>query len=295
MVKLKEALFYKKLKTKGRENIVQCILCPHFCTIKQGERGKCGARENKNGKLYCIVYGKPCSLALDPIEKKPLYHFHPGSMTFTIATVGCNLSCKHCQNWQISQAEIEDAPSEEIPAKKIIKMAREAGSNIISFSYTEPTIFYEYMLDIAKLAKKECMKCVMVTNGFINPEPLKKLLPYIDAFNIDLKSINDKFYKDICGAMVQPILEAIKLVHKSGKHLELTNLIIPSLNDSDKDIKELVRWIIKNLDKNVPLHFSAFYPCYKLTNLRATPPEKVIHAAEAAKGMGMKNVHTGNI
>ena len=295
MEKLKEAMFYKKLKIKGKENIVQCVLCPHFCVIKNGERGKCGARENKNGKLYCIVYGKPCSLALDLIEKKPLYHFHPGSMTFTIATIGCNLSCKHCQNWQISQAELEDVPYSEISPKEIIRMTKEAGSNIISFSYTEPTIFYEYMLDIVRLAKKHGIRCVMVTNGFINPEPLKKLLPYIDAFNIDLKSIKDKFYKEICGARIQPILEAIKIAHKSGKHLELTNLLIPSLNDSDRDIKELVKWIKENLSENVPLHFSAFYPCYKLNNLRPTPPEKVIHAAEIARKMGMENVHTGNI
>jgi len=288
---MKEALFYKKLKN----NIVQCQLCPHFCIIKPGKKGKCHARENQQGKLVSLVYGKPCSIALDPIEKKPFYHFYPGRMTLTLATVGCNLSCKHCQNWQISQADIKNIPNRETSPEKIIRICREYKSDIISFSYTEPTIFYEYMLDIAKLAKEQGIKCTMVSNGFINPEPLKKLLPYIDAFNIDLKSISEGFYKKICGARLSPILETLKMIHKAKKHLEITNLIIPTLNDKEKDIKKLVLWIIENLGKEVPLHFSAFYPCYKLSNLKATPASTVIHAAELAKKMGMKNVHTGNI
>lgn len=287
----KVALFWKKLKG----NVVQCQLCPHFCLIREGNRGKCNARENQKGKLISIVYGKPCSLSLDPIEKKPLFHFYPGSKTFSLATVGCNLSCKHCQNWEISQRDIKTVKYNEIPPEGIIRLCKDAESNIISFTYTEPTIFYEYMLDIAKLAKKENIKCVMVTNGFINPEPLKILLEYIDAFNVDIKGMSEKFYEKICGAKLAPILEAIKIIHKSGRHLELTNLLIPGHNDSDKDIRKLVQWILDNLDKNVPLHFSAFYPCYQLINLQPTQPEKVIHAAEIAKEMGMKNVHTGNI
>jgi len=287
----KEALFYKKLKNK----IVQCELCPHFCTIKQGKRGKCGARENKDGKLISLVYGKPCSMALDSIEKKPLYHFYPGSKTFTIATVGCNLSCKHCQNWEISQAEIEQIHFWNVKPEEIIELTKESGSNIISFSYNEPSIFYEYLLDIAKLAKKEGMKTVMVTNGFINPKPLKLLLKYIDAFNVDLKSINEKFYENICGARLQPILEALKIIHKSGKHLEITNLLIPRNNDSDEEITKLVKWIKENLSTDVPLHFSAFFPCYNMKEIPGTSREKVIHAAEIARKLGMKNVHTGNI
>lgn len=287
----KEALFYKKLKN----NIVQCQLCPHFCVIRQGKRGKCGARENKNGKLISIVYGKPCSMALDPIEKKPLYHFYPGSMTFTLATVGCNLSCKHCQNWQISQQEIERVPFWNVSPEEIIELTKESKSDIISFSYTEPTIWMEYLLDIAKLAKKEGMRTVMVTNGFINPEPLKLLLEYIDAFNVDLKSIDEKFYEQICGAKLAPVLECLKIIYKSGKHLEITNLIIPRYNDSDADIEKLVLWIKNNLSPDVPVHFSAFYPCYQLSHLSSTLPSKIIHAAEIAKKLGMKNVHTGNI
>lgn len=290
---MKKALFWRKLKEKNKD--VQCQLCPHFCVIKQGKRGKCGARENINGELFCIVYGKPCSIAIDPIEKKPLYHFHPGSKTFSLATVGCNLSCKHCQNWEISQAEIEKIPHKNLQPEDIVNLTKKSGSKIISFTYTEPTIFYEYMLDIAKLAKKENLLCTMITNGFINPEPLKKLLPYIDAFNVDFKSIDDKFYKNICGGRIKPVLEAIKTIYKSGKHLELTNLLIPRYNDSDEDTRKLVKWILDNLDNKVPLHFSAFYPCYQLTNISSTQPEKVLHAQQLAKKMGMKNVYTGNI
>ena len=289
----KEALFYKIIEKKKK--IVQCELCPHFCVIKNEKRGKCGARENREGILYSLVYGKPCSIALDPIEKKPLYHFFPGSMTFTIATVGCNLSCKHCQNWQISQAEIEKVPFWNVSPEDVIELTKESKSNIISFSYTEATIFYEYMLDIAKLAKKEKMKTVMVTNGFINPEPLKKIIDYIDAFNVDLKSINEKFYENVCGACLLPVLEALKIIHKSGKHLEITNLIIPRNNDSDEDIIKLVIWVRDNLSSEVPLHFSAFHPCYNMKNVSSTPPSVVIHAAKLASELGMKYVHTGNI
>lgn len=290
-MKEKEALFYKKLKNK----VVQCQLCLHFCIIKLGKRGKCRVRENQQGKLVSLVYAKPCSIALDPIEKKPFYHFYPGRMTLTLATVGCNLACKQCQNWQISQADMDKRMFKEVTPQEVIDLCKRYKSDIISFSYTEPTIFYEYMLDIAKLAKEQGIKCTMVSNGFINPEPLKKLLPYIDAFNIDLKSISEGFYKKICGARLAPVLETLKMIHKDKKHLEITNLIIPTLNDKEKDIKKLVLWIIENLGKEVPLHFSAFYPCYKLSNLKATKPEVVIHAAELAKKMGMKNVHTGNI
>ncbi len=289
----KEALFYKKLK--GKEKMVQCELCPHFCILKNGERGKCKARENQSGKLISLIYGKPCSVSLDPIEKKPFYHFYPGRMTLTLATAGCNLSCKHCQNWQISQTDFEEINYREMSPESIINLCKKSKTDIISFSYTEPTIFYEYMLDIAKLAKKQGIKCTIVSNGFINPKPLKQLLNYIDAFNIDLKAINEKFYKEICGAKLPPVLETIKTIYKSGKHLELTTLLIPGLNDSEKDIKKVISWIKKNLSTNVPIHFSAFYPCYKLSNLPPTNPKTVFHATELAKKRGMKNVHTGNI
>lgn len=288
---MKQALFYKKLKNK----IVQCQLCPHFCTLKDGEQGKCRVRENQKGQLFSLVYNNPCSLALDPIEKKPLYHFLPGQSTLSIATVGCNLNCKHCQNWEISQANPNEIRTKEISPKEIVKEAKKSKVKIISYTYTEPTIFYEYMLDIAKLAKKEGIKNMIVSNGFINPEPLKKLCKYIDAANIDLKSIDDNFYKKICGARVGPVFEALKILKKEGVWIEITNLLIPGLNDKEKDIKKLVSWIKDNLGETVPIHFTAFYPTYKLSHLSATSIETLKKAREIALEVGLKYVYTGNI
>ena len=208
---------------------------------------------------------------------------------------GCNLRCLHCQNWQLSQRSAEEQRVKRGTSEEIIKMAWKSACPSISYTYSEPLVSWEYVYETAKLAKKNKLKNIVVSNGFINPLPLKKLLPYIDAFNIDLKSISGGFYKKICGARLAPVLEALKMIHKAKKHLEITNLIIPTLNDKEKNIKKLVSWIIENLGKEVPLHFSAFYPCYKLSHLRATKPEVVIRAAEIAKKMGMKNVHTGNI
>jgi len=285
------ALFYKKLK----KEIVQCQLCPHFCTLKNGERGKCGVRENKKGKLFSLVYGKPCSLALDPIEKKPFYHFLPGQQALSIATVGCNLKCKHCQNWEISQANPNETETREIKPEEIIKIAKEKNIEIISYTYSEPTIFYEYMLDIAKLAKKKGIKNTIVSNGFINPEPLRKLCKYIDGTNIDLKGINDEFYKEVCEARVSPVLKTLKILKQEKVWTEITNLLIPTLNDGEKDIRDLIDWIIKNLGKEVVLHFTAFYPTYKLSYLPSTPPGTLKKAREIAIKKGMKYVYTGNI
>ncbi|MBU3913542.1 MAG: AmmeMemoRadiSam system radical SAM enzyme [Nanoarchaeota archaeon] len=287
----KEAMFYRKL---GKD-VLKCELCPNFCVIKLGERGTCRARENRQGTLIALGYGKPCSTSIDSIEKKPFAQFYPGSKTLTLAVAGCNLACKHCQNWHISQSDIDSVNYDERGVSEIVKLARDLNSNIISFSYTEPTIFYEYMHDIAKLAQENKMKTAMISNGFINPEPLKKLIPLIDAFNIDLKSINSEFYEKICDARLEPVLETLKAIRKSGKHLEVTNLIIPGMNDSESEIKELVGWVIDNLGKETCLHFSAFYPQHKMINVPATRAETVLRAAGIARKLGMKNVYTGNI
>lgn len=287
----KEALFWKKLKGK----ILQCRLCPHFCTLKENEFGKCKVRKNIKGKLYSLSYEKPVSIAIDPIEKKPIYHFLPRTYTFSIGMAGCNLSCKNCQNWQLSQKSAEELQAKKVKAEEIIILAFKSACPSISYTYSEPLVSFEYVIETAKLAKEKGLKNIIVSNGFVNPLPLKKLLPYIDAFNIDLKSIDEKFYKEICGARLAPILETLKIIWKAEKHLEITNLLIPGLNDKDKQIKKLVKWIKNNLSAEVPLHFSAFYPCYKLSNLKPTSPEKVIHAQEIARKMGMKNAHTGNI
>jgi pyruvate formate lyase activating enzyme len=292
---MKEAEFYKVLKKK--EKIIQCFLCPHFCTLKTEEIGKCGVRKNIDGKLFSLVYGKPISIAVDPIEKKPLYHFLPGEKTLSIATVGCNLSCEHCQNFEISQGvkKSKKVTGENVSAKEIVKMAKQENSKAISYTYTEPTIFTEYILDIAKIAKKEKIKNITVTNGFINPLPLKRICNLLDASNIDLKSIKEDFYENICGARLNPVLEAIKIMHKNGVWIELTNLLIPGLNDSENEIKKLVLWVKKNVGVNVPLHFSAFYPDYHLMNLPPENAEIVKKARKIALKEGLNFVYTGNI
>ena len=287
---LKEALYYRKLKN----DLVRCNLCPRFCVIKNGSRGNCGVRENLGGKLYSLVYAKPVSIAIDPIEKKPFYHFLPGSKALSIATVGCNLHCAHCQNWEISQAKVEDVPYIAAPPLQIVQQAKLKGAQSISYTYTEPTVFYEYMLDIAQPAKKENLRNNIVSNGFINPVPLKKLCSFIDAANIDLKG-NEVFYEKICQGKMGPVLETIKLLHEKKVWVEITNLIVPGYNDNVEEIKKMVSWILENVGNDVPLHFSAFYPCYKLTNVKPTPPEFLMKARVIAKNLGLNHVYTGNI
>lgn len=287
-MELKEALFWKEI-----ENNVRCELCPHFCFLKEGETGKCKVRKNVSGKLVSLVYGKPCSLAIDPIEKKPLYHFLPGDKTLSIATAGCNLKCGFCQNWEISQCA--NVRSFNIKPEEVLKEALKNRTRIISYTYTEPTIFYEYMLDISKLAKKRKLRNVTVTNGFINPEPLKELCKYLDASNIDLKSFSDDFYERVCQGRLEPILNAIKIMKQQGVWIELTNLIIPGLNDSQEEITKLVKWIKSNLGSEIPVHFTAFYPQYKIVNIQRTSSETLKKARNIALALGLHYVYTGNI
>jgi pyruvate formate lyase activating enzyme len=293
MERKKEAMFWKILSKE--EKTLQCQLCPHFCVLKEGEIGKCHVRQNKKGKLYSLVYGRPCSLAIDPIEKKPLYHFLPGQQALSIATAGCNLSCGHCQNWEISQQGPDIVNSLSLKPLEVIKEAKRERAKIISYTYTEPTIFYEYMLDIAKLAKKQGIKNTTVTNGFINKEPLNKLCKYLDGSNIDLKSMEDEFYRQVCGGRLEPVLEAIKIMKEKGVWIELTNLIIPGLNDSALGIEKLVNWVRRNLGKDIPIHFTAFYPTYKLKDLPRTPTTTLEKARNIAMSKGIKYVYTGNI
>jgi pyruvate formate lyase activating enzyme len=285
---MREASYWKILK----RDIVQCTLCPHFCTLKNNETGKCNVRKNVNGKLYTLIYGKPVSLAIDPIEKKPLFHFLPGSKVFSFGTYGCNFDCKNCQNSDISRGK-SDESLPYIEPEEIVKKAIETGCKSIAYTYTEPTIFYEYMLDVAKLAKKKKLKNVIVTNGFINKEPLKELMPFIDAANIDLKG-NNKHYKNVCMGRLEPILETIKSMHNAGIFIEVTNLIIPKLNDLDKDIQEICDFMA-SLSKDIPLHFSAFYPSYNLLYLPSTSKESLLKARELAVKSGLKYVYLGNI
>ncbi len=286
----KEASYWKKFG-EGR---VQCQLCPHLCLLEEGETGRCHARQNQQGKLMSLVYGKPCSIALDPIEKKPLYHFLPGEKSLSVATAGCNLTCGFCQNWEISQCGPEKV-SLAVKPEEIIKEEKKRKAKIISYTYTEPTIAYEYVSDIAKLAGEKKLKNTTVTNGFINPEPLKELCKYLDGSNIDLKSMDDEFYRQVCGARLKPVLESIKIMQEKGVWIELTNLLIPGLNDSTEQITRLIDWIRKNLGFNVPLHFTAFYPTYKLIKLPRTSLATLKKARRIAIGKGLKYVYTGNL
>lgn len=282
-------MFYKKEKGK-----IRCELCPQNCLIAEGKTGFCGVKKNIKGKLYSLVYAKPCSVHLDPIEKKPLYHFYPGESALSIGTVGCNLGCLFCQNWEISKAKPDNFLIRTRTPEDIVKEAKQNNVKILSYTYTEPTIFYEYMLDIAKLAKKEKIKNTIVSNGFINEEPLKKLCKYIDGANIDLKSFNPKFYKKICFGKLEPVLESLKILKKNNVWLEITNLIIPKLNDNMKEIEEMCKWISKELGKEVPLHFSRFFPCYKMQDREPTPLDTLKKAASIAKKY-LNFVYIGNV
>jgi len=247
------------------------------------------------GKLYTLVYELACTVHVDPIEKKPLYHMLPGTMAYSIATAGCNLRCKFCQNWQISQRPPEKTNNIELSCKNVVAKAKEQGCHSIAYTYSEPNIFYEYAIDTAKLAKKEGIKNIFVTAGFINAEPLNELCNYLDAANVDLKGFDKKYLRDICAQELGPLLEALLIYKKRGVLLEITNLVVPTLNDDMKTIKKMCIWIKENLGKETPLHFSRFWPMHKLKNLYPTPLETLIEARNTAMESGLKYVYIGNI
>ncbi|HTY44944.1 MAG TPA: AmmeMemoRadiSam system radical SAM enzyme [Patescibacteria group bacterium] len=288
---LKEALFYEKLKDRA----VQCHLCPRNCLITEGRRGFCGVRENRNGTLYTLVYSRPVAVHIDPIEKKPLFHFLPGTAAYSIATAGCNLRCKFCQNWEISQRKPEEVSSLDVSPEELVRRVKEAGSPTIAYTYTEPTIFYEYMLETAKLAKKQGIRNMMHSAGYINKEPLEQLLPYLDAANIDLKGFSDDYYARFSDATLGPVLETLKAIKKAGVHLEVTNLIVPGFNDDSQTLIAMCRWIKDNLGADTPLHFSRFFPLYKLAALNPTPVSALEKARDIALDCGLKYVYIGNI
>jgi pyruvate formate lyase activating enzyme len=288
---MKEALYYQKLD----KNIVQCQLCPHFCTIKENNVGICKVRKNVKGKLYSLVYGRAVAAHIDPIEKKPLYHCYPGTSALSIGTVGCNLCCKHCQNWETSQAKPSDFFARELSPEHIVEMAKESECTSIAYTYNEPTIFYEYMLDTAKLARNDDIKNVVVTNGFINPEPLQGLCTYIDAVNCDLKSFDDSFYKKICGGRLEPVLETLKILHKHKIWLEIAVLIIPTFNNKPEMLTKMCTWIKENLGTQYPVHFSGFHPCYKLLDIEPTTTKALLQAREIALKVGLEYVYVGNV
>ena len=288
---LKEAMYYKKLEDKK----VNCQLCPRRCLIQNNKRGFCGVRENKEGILYSLVYGEPCAVHVDPIEKKPLFHFFPKSKAFSIATVGCNLKCKFCQNWEISQASPGDVRTYKLSPEEIVEHAIKSGSRSIAYTYTEPTIFYEYMIDIAKIAKRSGVKNVMHSAGHISEEPLRQLCKYLDAANIDLKGFTEDYYSEMSLGSLESVLKTLKILDEEGVWVEITNLVVPGLNDDPELIKAMSIWIKDNLGPETPLHFSRFWPMYKLKNLSPTPVSTIERARKIAMENGLKFVYIGNV
>ena len=284
-------MFYKK--KDGQD--VQCLLCPRECVIPDGKRGFCRNRENRGGTLYTLVYGKPAVVDIGPIEKAPLYHFIPGHFRLCITCASCNLRCKHCQNWHLSQKSFEELNHYSYSPSEIVRQAKKQGLNSISFTYTEPTVYYEYLYDISVLAKEAGMKTSIVSNGHINREPLLKLLRVLDAVKIDLKGFSEEFYEKICSASMKPVLESLQTIKKENVWLEVVNLIIPTLNDDPKMINDMCRWIKENLGVDTPLHFTRFHPDYELTHLSPTPLSTLDQAYDIAKKNSLRYVYVGNV
>jgi len=286
-----EAKYYEK-KLKGS---LRCNLCPHYCNLDEGERGKCGVRKNINGKLIAENYGVISSVHLDPIEKKPLYHYYPTSSILSIGSVGCNLSCSFCQNCDISQTTVDDYPwLRNHTVQQVLSYNDQYSENLgIAFTYNEPTVYFEFMLDLAKESHIQGLKNVMVSNGYIAPEPLSEVLELIDAFNIDLKAFNNGFYKKFTDARIKPVKENLKAVRKAGKHLEITNLIIPTLNDNEKEFEEMVKWIKNELGEHTVLHLSRYFPAYRL-QYPPTPIETIKSLFEISKSY-LPYTYTGNL
>lgn len=307
---MREALFYESLEDQR----VRCTLCPHFCLIAPEHRGACGVRLNRGGKLYTLVADRVVSQEVDPIEKKPLFHFLPGSRAYSIATVGCNFRCLYCQNWPISQwPKKQPAESVEVlcpmmadnerilmeqtavTPESIVTSAQALGCASIAYTYTEPTIFFELALETAKVARVAGLKNIFVTNGFITEEPLRLIAPYLDAANIDLKGFRDSFYKRVCGAPLQPVLDAIRLYKDLGVWIELTTLLIPGRNDEDAELRDLAGFIKTDLGDEVPWHISRFFPAYKMRTVPCTPIETLRRAADIGRDAGLQYVYLGNV
>lgn len=277
------------------ENSVRCLLCPHHCRIKEGGRGICRSRECRDGKLYALSYGIPCALADDPVEKKPLNRFMPGTRCLSLSCSGCNLSCRWCQNSDISQVAPEEADRTRLSPGELVDICLKRSLPSIAFTYTEPFTWWEYMYDIAVLAHNKGLKNILVSAGYVEKEPLQELLPYIDAANIDIKALDDSFYRRYCGATLAPVLENILAMKAAGVHVEITNLLVTGLNDSEEQVRRLCGWIAENGLQDVPLHLSRYFPRYKMREPGPTPKKTLIAARETALALGIKYVYLGNI
>ncbi|MDD5348040.1 MAG: AmmeMemoRadiSam system radical SAM enzyme [Candidatus Omnitrophica bacterium] len=287
----KEAWFYKILARKN----VQCELCPRFCVISPGKRGYCRVRQNQDGKLIALSFGKPVAVHVDPIEKKPLFHFLPATRAFSAATAGCNLNCKFCQNWEISQRGPEELNYEPLSPEELVGRAKAQSSPTIAFTYTEPTVFYEYMLETAQKAHEQGVRTCMHSNGYINEQPLRNLAKYLDAANIDLKGFSSEYYAKMCEGSLEPVVRALKVLKEEGVHVEITNLIIAGYNDDMAVIRKMCSWIKDNLGPDTPLHFSRAYPMYKLPGIIPTPVKTLEQARATALDCGLNYVYIGNV
>lgn len=291
MIEEKEARFYERRNA----NAVQCLLCFRNCMIEDGRRGFCRNRENRNGRLLALTHSRPCTVMVDPIEKEPAYHMLPGTDILCTATAGCNSRCKHCQNWEISQATVESLHNLAYSPAQIVSLAVEHSCPTLSFTYSDPIAFHEYMFDISSLGKEKGLLTLCHTNGTMQPDPLKELLKVLDGVTVDLKGFTDDFYGDICSMKLQPVLRSLELIRKSGRHLEIVNLVIPTWNDNPKDIRRMCRWIAKTLGRDVPLHLNRFHPAYKLQNIQPTPRETLENAYSIAREEGLEYVYIGNM
>ena len=287
----KEAYFYRRLS----DDRVQCETCPHTCVITPGNRGRCRTKTNKGGRLFSLSYGNPCVVHVDPIEKKPLLHFYPGTKTFSLAVAGCNFHCLNCQNWEISQTTPDKTRNYNLPPEKVVGMASDYGCTSIAFTYSEATTFYEYMVDIAVAARKKGLKSVWVSNGFINEPALHRLCDVIDGASVNLKAFSDDIYRELIGGHLDPVLRTFQTLHRRGVWFEIINLIVPTYTDDMEMIKRMCGWIVDHLGPGYPLHFSRFFPQYKLVHLPPTPVEVLEKAQDIARETGLSHVYIGNV
>jgi len=291
---MNKAMFYKQLEN----NVVRCELCPHFCKLAAGEVGICGVRQNRDGKLYSLVYEQAVAVHVDPIEKKPLFHVAPGSHSLSIATVGCNFKCQFCQNCDISQVSMFSDVTKmgtKMTCAQVVALAKKYNCQSISYTYTEPTIFFEYAYETAQIAQQEHLINIFVSNGYINAEPLQTMSPYLQAANIDLKSFRDDFYKELVGARLKPVLETLKRMKQLGIWLEVTTLVIPTKNDSEQELSDIARFIKEELGAETPWHVSRFHPQYKMSTIPVTPVKTLQKAYDIGKAAGLRYVYIGNI
>ena len=286
-----EARLYEKLEN----NSVKCALCNHRCTIKEGSHGICGVRLNNHGTLYASTYGRISAEAVDPIEKKPLFHYLPGTLSYSLGSIGCNFQCQHCQNWHISRASLEGSELHSLTPEEGVNRAMANRCASISWTYNEPTIWHEYPLDMGTLAGKQGLGTIYVTNGYITEEGLRELSPMLRAYRVDIKAFTDDFYKKVCGARLQPVLDSAILARELGMHVETVTLVIPGLNDSKEEMESLIRWVIEHLGPATPMHFSAFHPDYKMTDRRPTPLATLEKIYTMAKDLGLRFPYIGNV